>query len=880
MDEVEEDAFVNWRPLGSKRYVSCETLYPCPSSWTLQASDQNEGFRWGTATDGTKPIDLEYMRTFCCGHGGLVAFVRDESKLVLQLGVPESEERVHVCTLSGTLVENVELHGLSITRNRILHVGWTGDERLVVVTDRGWTLVYSEVGSGHSSCDEFSLGTACEQEGLEEVKVFSTGVCARTRENHFWGVGDFEARMPFRLADPDMPGATVHCFDVIPSLGGELEIVVAVGSDLAIVDAGQSLKFAAGLGPFVQVASSPNGLMIAAVNCHDIIYIFHNENIVVEISLEEAAMGEDDSSFQTPSGTPTLLAWCGVDAVVAHWEDTSSTLFVDVDGACTWISLGEVVTITPELDGAVFLRRGGMQFCRLVPQDAVDVLEPGSVRPGALLHDARELLGKEDVRSASELLAIVDQGDLEEAVQTCLNAAGFELSVSRQQSLIRAACFGMAFAPLASHDTKSRYKRGTKVVELARSLRILNALRQPHIGLPLTLVQLGSLGLPRILERLCTLGHFLLALDICESMGHTPQNILLKWGKRKISATPANVADKNLFDALVENLNAYPEVPWSSIAKHALQRGRKYLASMLIDLDTAVKRQIPLLLQTGGLEDAVRKSSVEGDPDTIFQVIKQGGPGVRKMLLESPSKEYQGTEAILKEVERIRGHALYLDYLAQARDHDTLALFHSRQGPLSTNVSASTSSWNHAKAHLESVEEAKKEGKLLSSACVAAQRLQQIQGGLEASSGRDIFLGHSVAGTVRQCILFGLTNDAKKIAKEFKMSDRQFAMISLDAMCRAKDWVAVTHFMSKLDRRGAIQPEDVMEYAVAHNAPMHALQGIVDAVDPDIEPTRKSRMAASIGMEQQAPEDQSTMFQGIRNAVGTKKLSDILFQSR
>jgi hypothetical protein len=395
----------------------------------------------------------------------------------------------------------------------------------------------------------------------------------------------------------------------------------------------------------------------------------------------------------------------------------------------------------------------------------------------------------------------------------------------------------------------------------------------------LTLVQLGSLGLPRILERLCTLGHFLLALDICESMGHTPQNILLKWGKRKISATPANVADKNLFDALVENLNAYPEVPWSSIAKHALQRGRKYLASMLIDLDTAVKRQIPLLLQTGGLEDAVRKSSVEGDPDTIFQVIKQGGPGVRKMLLESPSKEYQGTEAILKEVERIRGHALYLDYLAQARDHDTLALFHSRQGPLSVNVTASTS-WNHAKAHLESVEEAKKEGKLLSSACVAAQRLQQIQGGLEASSGRDIFLGHSVAGTVRQCILFGLTNDAKKIAKEFKMSDRQFAMISLDAMCRAKDWVAVTHFMSKLDRRGAIQPEDVMEYAVAHNAPMHALQGIVDAVDPDIEPTRKSRMAASIGMEQQAPEDQSTMFQGIRNAVGTKKLSDILFQSR
>ena len=879
MEEVEEDAFVNWRPLGSNRYVSCETLYPCPS-WPLQAPGQEEGFRWGKATHVAKPICVEYMRSFCCGHGGLVAFVKDESKLLLQLGVPEAKERVHICTLSGNLVENLELQGVS-NRHRILHVGWTGDERLLVVTDRGWTYVYSDVGSGHSSCVEFSLGTACEQEGLEEVRVFSTGVCARTRENHFWVVGDVETQMPFRLADPDVPGATVHCFDAIPSLGGELEIVVAVGSDLAIVDARQSLKFATGLGPFVHVASSPNGLMVAAVNCHDIIYIFHNENILVEISVEEAAMGEDESSFQMPSGAPTLLAWCGVDAVVAHWEDTSSTVLVDVDGACTWMNMGDLVTISPELDGAVFLRHGGVQFCRLVPQDVVNVLEPGSVRPGALLHDARELLGKEDVRSASELLAIVDQGELEEAVQTCLNAAGFELSVSRQQSLISAACFGMAFAPLACHDTKYRHKRGTKVVELARSLRVLDALRQPHIGLPLTLVQLGSLGLSRILQRLCTLGHFLLALNICESMGHPPQTILLEWGKRKISVTPSNVADKNLFDMLVENLNAYSEVPWSNIAKYALKLGRKYLASMLIDLDTAVKRQIPLLLQTGGLEDAVRKSSFEGDPDTIFQVIKQGGPDVRTMLLEYSTGKYQGVEAILKEIERMRGHAFYLEYLAQVRDHDRLALFHSRQGPASANVSPSASSWNHAKIQLESVEEAKKDGKLLSSACVAALRLQHIQSGLEASSGRDIFLGHSVAGTVRQCILFGLTNDAKKIAKEFKMSDRQFAMISLDAMCRAKDWVAVTHFISKLDRKGgAIQPEDVIEYAVAHNAPMHALQGLLDAVDPDIDQMRKSRMAASIGIEQQAPEDQSTIFQGIKNVVGSKKLSGMLFQSR
>ena len=78
--EDEEEAYVDWKPLGPSTYVSLETLYPL----------NTDGLRWGHP-HSSKPIVLEYMRLFCSGLGGLIAMVRDESRLVLQLGVHEKE---------------------------------------------------------------------------------------------------------------------------------------------------------------------------------------------------------------------------------------------------------------------------------------------------------------------------------------------------------------------------------------------------------------------------------------------------------------------------------------------------------------------------------------------------------------------------------------------------------------------------------------------------------------------------------------------------------------------------------------------------------------------------------------------------------------------
>lgn len=66
---------------------------------------------------------------------------------------------------------------------------------------------------------------------------------------------------------------------------------------------------------------------------------------------------------------------------------------------------------------------------------------------------------------------------IEECVNECIEAARYEFDTDMQKNLIRAAYFGKAF--IVGHDPD-------KYIETCRVLRVLNALRDPNIGMPFT----------------------------------------------------------------------------------------------------------------------------------------------------------------------------------------------------------------------------------------------------------------------------------------------------------------------------------------------------------------------------------------------------------
>ena len=76
---------------------------------------------------------------------------------------------------------------------------------------------------------------------------------------------------------------------------------------------------------------------------------------------------------------------------------------------------------------------------------------------------------------------------------------------------MQAGCYGRAFCPVGSYPRK-------RILQICQSLRILNALRGPNVGLPLTLAQLDALGAPVLISRLVNARRHLLALRIAEML--------------------------------------------------------------------------------------------------------------------------------------------------------------------------------------------------------------------------------------------------------------------------------------------------------------------------------------------------------------------------
>ena len=76
---------------------------------------------------------------------------------------------------------------------------------------------------------------------------------------------------------------------------------------------------------------------------------------------------------------------------------------------------------------------------------------------------------------------------------------------------MQAGCYGRAFCPVGTYPRK-------RILQICQSLRILNALRAPDVGMPLTLPQLEALTPLVLVSRLINARRHLLALRIAEML--------------------------------------------------------------------------------------------------------------------------------------------------------------------------------------------------------------------------------------------------------------------------------------------------------------------------------------------------------------------------
>lgn len=271
------------------------------------------------------------------------------------------------------------------------------------------------------------------------------------------------------------------------------------------------------------------------------------------------------------------------------------------------------VHLVAELDCCRIVTSSGCEILQRVPPSTEAIGSVGSTDPAALMFDAMEAFEDGDPKSDENIRSIAATNQLADAVEACVSAAAAEFDVAKQQSYMKAASYGKAFCP----DANPR-----EFVETARKLRVLNEVRKPSIGMPLTIQQYNRLTPEVLVGRLTIRKHHLLALRICELLKMREERVLVHWACEKVkSMASQNASDESINAVLKKQLEPYERVSYLAIAESAYNMGRRRLATYILDMEQHPGDQIPLLLKMNEEELALKKAINSEDTDLIYYTI-------------------------------------------------------------------------------------------------------------------------------------------------------------------------------------------------------------------------------------------------------------------
>ncbi|KOB74958.1 Vacuolar protein sorting-associated protein 16-like protein, partial [Operophtera brumata] len=168
--------------------------------------------------------------------------------------------------------------------------------------------------------------------------------------------------------------------------------------------------------------------------------------------------------------TDSGFLWIGSADFKTNYSEIDTGTSFPYDGPFHLVQEMDCVRVVSELSH---------ELVQKVPFVVEKIFRINSAAAGSFLLEASKQYQKRSHR-ADEYIRMV-RPDLPTAVQDCLEAAAFEFSPPVQRALVRAAQFGKGF--LADPELTDLY------VRTCRWLRVLNAVRDPKVAIPLTSVQ-------------------------------------------------------------------------------------------------------------------------------------------------------------------------------------------------------------------------------------------------------------------------------------------------------------------------------------------------------------------------------------------------------
>ncbi|MEJ1278760.1 VSP16 CORVET/HOPS core subunit [Cricetulus griseus] len=423
---------------------------------------------------------------------------------------------------------------------------------------------------------------------------------------------------------------------------------------------------------------------------------------------------------------PKQMVWCSrprskEKAVVVAWE--RRLMVVGNAPESIQFVLDEDSYLVPELDGVRIFSRSTHEFLHEVPVASEEIFKIASMAPGALLLEA--------------------------------------------QKEYEAASFGKCFLDRFPPDS---------FVRMCQDLRVLNAIRDYHIGIPLTYSQYKQLTIQVLLDRLVLRRLYPLAIQICEYL-RLPEvqgvsRILAHWACYKVQQK--DVSDEDVARAINQKLGDTPGVSYSDIAARAYGCGRTELAIKLLEYEPRSGEQVPLLLKMKRSKLALSKAIESGDTDLGEQGVGDGQVAVNDknelnrgdffMTLRNQPMALSLYRQFCKHQELDTLKDLY----NQDDNHQELGSFHIR---------ASYASEERIEGRVASLQTAadafyKAKNEFAAKATEDQMRLLRLQRRLEDELGGH-FLDLSLHDTVTTLILGGHNKRAEQLARDFRIPDKR-----------------------------------------------------------------------------------------------------------
>ncbi|KAK4846180.1 hypothetical protein QYF36_014058 [Acer negundo] len=788
-----------------------------------------------------KHIDLSRNKVACAPFGGPIAVIRDESKIV-QLYAESALRKLRIFNSAGVLIsETVWKH----PRGRLIGMSWSDNQTLVCIVRDGTVYRYNI----HAEVIEpnVSMGPECFEDNVAECVFWGNGVVCVTDTNRYFCIADFKTMTVCELARPEEVKELPHCVAVIEpkyTLTGNVEVLIGVDTGILMLDEDGVQKVDDNL--VQKMAVSPNGSFVACFT-HDGRLVVNNmdfSNPVIDQTCESAL-------------PPEQLAWCGMDSILLYWDDM--LLMVAPQAEPVRYFYDEPVFLIPECDGVRILSNTSMEFLQRVPSSTECIFTIGSTSPAALLYDALDHFDRRSAKADENLRLI--RSSLPEAVEACIDAAGHEFDISRQRTLLRAASYGQAFC--------SNFQRD-RIQEMSKTLRVLNAVRDPEIGIPLSIQQYKVLTAPVLIGRLINAHHHLLALRISEYLGMSQEVVIMHWACSKITASLA-IPDATLLEILLDKLELCKGISYAAVAAHADKSGRRKLAAMLVEYEPRSSKQVPLLLSIGEEDTALVKATESGDTDLIYLVLFH-------IWQKRPALEFFGMIQakplacdLFTTYARCYMHEFLKNFfLSTGQLQEVAFLLWKESWELGKNPMASKGSPLHG-PRIKLIEKARdlfsetKEHTFESKAAEEHAKLLRIQHELETSTKQAIFVDSSISDTIRTCIVLGNHRAAGRVKTEFKVSEKRWYWLKVFALATIRDWDALEKFSK--EKRPPIGYRPFVEACIDADEKGEALKYIPKLADP----REKAEAYARIGMAKEAADAASQAKDG--ELLGRLKLT-------